>query len=147
MSKAELVEGVLCFPAEGANSEYLLLLASNKVLRKGVADSGLFCSIIHIILKKLVHMFPYRNKGVHQLQKSHYAQLLDFSQSCMENISSNYSSYIESFFMINVSFTSQDLRSLRTLVIWAQKTLGRCKSKNKTWKKIQSDVLCTQMVW
>lgn len=41
------------------------------------------------ILKMLVHMFRFKVTRVNQLQTQYYAQLVTFSQLCMDNMSSD----------------------------------------------------------
>lgn len=58
-------------------------------LRRAVIDLSIPYSTIQKILKKQIHMFPYKIRTFHELKPQDYVQRLAFVQWCMEKISSD----------------------------------------------------------
>lgn len=87
------------------------------------------------ILKELFCMLLYKMRKVYQLQQKDYAHLLPFSEYCMDNMSSSSSFTRQIGFLVTKSFASQDLRTLRNVVLVAQKTQETIKNLIQSAKK------------
>ena len=56
-------------------------------VRRAESDLAIPRSTIHRILKKMIHMFPYKVTRVHQLLPADYAQRKAFATWCIDNLS------------------------------------------------------------
>lgn len=83
---------------------------------------GIPYSTIPNTSENLVHMFPYKILRAHQLQEQNYANPVAFLNHMWTTCRPTPDSYIRSSFLMNVSLTSQDLQTLKTLVLWKQNT-------------------------
>lgn len=63
--------------------------ACHKVPEESSCSFGILYYTMQNILKKLVFTFPYERTGAHQLKQPNYAQVVSFSSSCMDRMSSN----------------------------------------------------------
>lgn len=89
-------------------------------------------------------MFPYKITTVHQLEPKDWDPRAAISQSRMENMSSDPVLLLGFVFLMNRSFTSRDLKTLRTFVFTAQETVNIQQQEHDS-KMYQCGVLWTQL--
>lgn len=115
MFKTELIETAPSFRANFAKSQLLLLPVPSKVHEAGSYSLGIRYSTIQSILKSPAQIFGCKITIVLQFQQQDFAKQFSFSQFWMEILSSDSVLICPIVFLINLSFTCQKLRALRTL--------------------------------
>lgn len=79
-------------------------------------------------------MFPYKLRIMYHLKHQDYVQRVAVSQCSIDNTSSDSGAYVELFFLMNVSFTNQNLLTRRRHEIEEQKSQARFPNMNHTEK-------------
>lgn len=89
-----------------------------KSLMRAVPDSEIPYLAMQHFLEEVVHMFRNKITRFNRVEKD-FAPWVAFSQLCLDNMSSDYGFLRWVRFSVNVSFTDQDLQTLRTIVFRA----------------------------
>lgn len=110
------------FQADSASTQLLILPASSRVLDESSCRfrDFLLCHTKHP--GKLVHTFPYRITRVNPWHPHENAQLVSFSQSCMDNWFSDSGFLRRIVFSNECMFQISVFAAIQNICIWAKKT-------------------------
>lgn len=114
-------QGIPNFQAINAKNQLLLLPDPPRSLKRAMVDLGMPYSTIVNIEKKVVHMFPYQVSK--HISYNNWIGLNEmvFLNCVWRTFRLNPNSLVHLEFPLNVFFSSQNLWTLTTLILWVPK--------------------------